>query len=352
MGDSPRTSSPPARRQADDTAPTEAPPPATLFKQKVKWSLDFIGVEKDDNFVRACVFEDLDTSYVRGDDGGDGVLGELDETERETTGRVEAEAFQDGLRDDIISVDDVFRQEVDKATDSFVQASIPVAESLEEDGLLRREGDLDARRAKGRKQPEVIDLEKVAVEGMTNAQSQADVDENLTVGVKQRATGETVRFGQLFSSIEQADAFCRSYHSPLCQLPGMAKNCLLMLCCAPSSAMPRRKLSSESKGKKSATRGEGGECDEGCEGGGDEVDSLEATSKSVKRPQGSRASTFFTTEGCHGMVQVSALALSPCSTPLPSRLAARPCPHGLTPHPHHDPASGAVHQSVIFARRR
>lgn len=47
-------------------------------------------------------------------------MGELDKTERETAGRVEAEAFQEGLRDDILIVDDVFRGEVDKATDAFV----------------------------------------------------------------------------------------------------------------------------------------------------------------------------------------------------------------------------------------
>ena len=136
-GGSARPSTLPPRTQADHPAPPEAPPPATLFKQKVRWSLDFLGVKKDDGFVRACVFEDLDTSHVKGDDGGDGVLGELDETGRETAGRVEAEAFQEGLRDDILFNDDVIRGEVDKASDAFVAASIRAAESLEEEGVLR-----------------------------------------------------------------------------------------------------------------------------------------------------------------------------------------------------------------------
>jgi hypothetical protein len=242
---SPRPPTPPARRQAEDAAP----PPDTLFKQKVRWSLDFLGVEKDDGFVRACVFEDLDTSHVRGDDGGDGVLGELDETDRETAGRVEADAFEEGLRDDILLNNDVFRGEVDKAADDFVAASIPAAESLEEDGIVRC----------GQKAV-TIDLEKVAVDGATKAESRADGDEELAVGVKPRSTGETVRFGQLFPSIELADAFCRSYHSPLCQVAGMAKNSRLMVCCATSSAMPRRVQHK----RKRATGGDGG----GGDGGG------------------------------------------------------------------------------------
>ena len=155
-----------------------------MFTQKVRWSLDFLGTRKDDGFVRACVFEELDASHVKGDDGGDGVLGELDETGRETAGRVEAEAFQEGLRDDILFNDDVIRGEVDKASDAFVAASIRAAESLEEEGVLR-----------GRKKVATIDLEKVAVEGATSLESKADVDEELAVGMEPRASGETVRFG-------------------------------------------------------------------------------------------------------------------------------------------------------------
>ena len=307
----------PPRTQADHPALSEAPPPATLFKQKVRWSLDFLGVKKDDGFVRACVFEELDASHVKGDDGGDGFLGELDETGRETAGRVEAEAFQEDLRDDILFNDDVIRGEVDKASDAFVAASIRAAESLEEEGVLR-----------GRKKVATIDLEKVAVEGATSLESKADVDEELAVDIAPRASGETVRFGQLFPTIELADAFCRSNHSPMCQVSGIKSNSRVMVCCALSSAMPRRTLASERK-RKRATGGEGGEGDD------DEDDPSEGASARAKRPQGSRAETFFREKGCHGMVQVCALACLPCATPR-SRTCIADMHRGLAPRPHHD----------------
>ena len=157
------------------------------------------------------------------------------------------------------------------------------------------------------------------------------------MGIAPRASGETVRFGQLFQTIELADAFCRSYHSPMCQVPGMKPNSRVMVCCATSSAMPRRTLSSERKWK-SATGGEGGEGGEGGKGGegdDDEVDPSEGAAARAKRPQGSRAETFFNAEGCHGMVQVCALARLPCATPR-SRTCIADMHGGLAPRPHHD----------------
>ena len=146
----PQSSTPLPSNQAEDHAPPEEVP-ATLYKQKVRWSLDFLGAKKDDSFERACEFEDLDTSRVKGENTED-LSGELDETDKETASRVEGEAFDVGLQDDVLFNNDVLKGEVDRATDDFVAESIQAAETLEEDDVLPQE----ARPRGGKRQAEAV----------------------------------------------------------------------------------------------------------------------------------------------------------------------------------------------------
>ena len=130
-------SSPATPRQGGAKASSQMPPeepPATIIGRKVKWALDFLGAEKGDDFHRHRVLEDLDTGHVKGDEGK-GLSGELDETNAQTMARVEAEAFQEGLRDDVMFYGDVTRTEVEKVREDFVVASIPAAEELEVEGV-------------------------------------------------------------------------------------------------------------------------------------------------------------------------------------------------------------------------
>ena len=90
-------------------------------------------------------------------------------------------------------------------------------------------------------------MQEVAVQDVCSQEDKAAQQEELAVRVAPRATGETVQFGMHFPTLQSADAFCRSYHSPLCQVPGMSNNVRVLTCCALNSAMPRRNFKSENK---------------------------------------------------------------------------------------------------------
>ena len=144
-------STPRERTGHKDRATPEAVP-STIYKQKVRWSLDFLDSSND--LHRASVFEELDASLVKGD-VTDGLSGVLDETEKAHASRVEEEAFQVGHQDDILFNNDVVRREVEKASDAFVMDSIQVAETLEEEDVVLEE----SRPRGGKRKAATMDLE-------------------------------------------------------------------------------------------------------------------------------------------------------------------------------------------------
>ena len=337
----PQSSTPLPSNQAEDHAAPPRQVPATLYKKKVKWILDFFRAQNGGRFERSCVHDDLDTSRVKGEHTEGLFSGELDETDKETAARVEEEAFTAGHQDDALFSDDVLKAEVEKTTDAFVAESVQVAETLQQDVLCQ-----EARPRRGKRKAEsMLDLEEAAVLGMCNLESMADGEAELAEHVAPRATGETVKFGQHFSTVGTADAFCRSYHSPLMLMPGHAPGTRLFLCCAPSSAMPRRKLSSERKRSRVTNLEEAeileGDLDEEVEEGeGEGEEEVEKRGKKgVKARVGARAGTYFNAEGCHGMVQVCA----PADT---HRALASRAHHTSTTH-----AVGAASQDGLFAAR-
>ena len=122
---------------------------------------------------------------------------------------------------------------------------------------------------------------------MCAQEDRADQQEEFAAHLAPRATGETVQFGMHFATLQSADAFCRSYHSPLCQVPGMSNNVRVMTCCALNSAMPRRNFKSENK------RGRDADID----GIDDDPEFAgQAKARETKQPKGHRAQAFFNNE--------------------------------------------------------
>lgn len=284
-------------------------PPATFFKGKVRWSLDVLSDGKGDKPRRSCCLFDLDTSHVKGDwSEGEGLSGELDESATDTDARVQSQAWEQGQESDVLFPNDVFRQEVSKTAEDFVAGSIPAGEELERDGVVETEaacegdGPNPGRRQK-KKEKVVIDLENMIQDGFARHEARADNEEELSAGATLRASGDVMRFGMSFGSKNNADAICRSLHSPVTMVPGMSEGTLCFCCCAPASARGRRTLASEKKM----------EAVEGAEGD-------ERADPQAKKSHGARAEDFFKADGCHGMVQARA---PPCLRASPDALASR-----------------------------
>lgn len=106
-------------------------PPATLFSRRVKWSCSSIATGLSEaTAVRSIEFENLDTSQVKGDDD-DERLDELD-TYREFCARVEQGASETGLQDNLLFLNDVLKDQVDKATEAFIAESVQLVEACDD----------------------------------------------------------------------------------------------------------------------------------------------------------------------------------------------------------------------------
>ena len=118
----------PAPPQAGDRAGgASQAPPQTLFKQKVKWSWASYAGERGAQRVRLLSWDGNDTSRVRGDDSE-----EPPETDRQRNARVDEEAHQSGLQEDLLLHDnDIVREQVRKAADGFVADSVLMAEEVD-----------------------------------------------------------------------------------------------------------------------------------------------------------------------------------------------------------------------------
>ena len=107
-------------------------PPLTLFKQKIRWSCASYAGDQGAKTVRLLTWEGTDVSRVKGDDSE-----EPPETDREWNARIAEEANKSGLQEELLLHDnDVVREQVKKATDTFVADSVFMAEE-EDDGLYR-----------------------------------------------------------------------------------------------------------------------------------------------------------------------------------------------------------------------
>ena len=116
-----------------DSEAQRAAAPATLYRERVKWSWDSVASLFDEaGAVRSVNFDNLDTSEVKGDDD-DERMDQL-ETERETCARVEQGASESGLQDDLLAANDVLKHQVEKATDAFVAESVQLVEACEDAG--------------------------------------------------------------------------------------------------------------------------------------------------------------------------------------------------------------------------
>ena len=122
----PAPSSPPPSPQAGTASEARQAPPDTLFKQKVKWSWhSFAGAFG----VRLFSWDGNDTTRVKGDDGE-----EPAETDLQRDARVDDEAHLTGLQDDLVRYDnDVVREQVGAASDSFMEESLKLVEEDELD---------------------------------------------------------------------------------------------------------------------------------------------------------------------------------------------------------------------------
>ena len=101
-----------------------------MGKQKVKWSWASYAGGSFGVRVRLFSWDGNDTSRVKGDDNEG-----PPETDRQRETRVDREAHLTGLQDDLLRHDnDVVREQVGAASDSFMANSLKVVE--EESGLL------------------------------------------------------------------------------------------------------------------------------------------------------------------------------------------------------------------------
>ena len=99
-------------------------PPDTLYKAKVRWSWHSF----EGSFgVRLFSWEGNDTSRVKGDDGE-----EPAETDMQRIARVDEQSHLTGLQDDLVRCDnDVAREQVGAASDSFMEESLKLVEEDE-----------------------------------------------------------------------------------------------------------------------------------------------------------------------------------------------------------------------------
>ena len=123
----PAPSPPPPSPQADRASGARQAPPETISKQKVKWSWASYAGGSFGVVVRLFSWDGNDTSRVKGDDNE-----EPAETDRQREARVDEQAHLTGLQDDLVRCDnDVAREQVGAASDSFMEESLKLVEEDE-----------------------------------------------------------------------------------------------------------------------------------------------------------------------------------------------------------------------------
>ena len=123
----PAPSSPPPSPQADRASGARQAPPETISKQKVKWSWASYTGGSFGVVVRLFSWDGNDTSRVKGDDNE-----EPAETDRQRDARVDEQAHLTELQDDLLRCDnDVVREQVGAAADSFMENTLKMVEENE-----------------------------------------------------------------------------------------------------------------------------------------------------------------------------------------------------------------------------
>jgi len=113
------SSPPPSPQVGRGVSGAHRAPPTTLFKQRVRWSWASFAGGRGGSGVKLFSWEDNDTTRVKGDDDE-----AAPESEQQTIARVDEQANQTGLQEDLLrSVNDVVREQVGAASDSFMEAS-------------------------------------------------------------------------------------------------------------------------------------------------------------------------------------------------------------------------------------
>ena len=121
----PAPSSPPPSPQADRASVAHQAPPETMCKQRVKWSWASYAGERGAQSIRLFSLDSNGNSRVK----GDGDSEEPPESDRQWEARIDEQAHQTGLQDDLLRYDnDVVREQVVAATDAFIKDSLLVAE--------------------------------------------------------------------------------------------------------------------------------------------------------------------------------------------------------------------------------
>ena len=96
--------------------------PDTLFMSRVKWSWGLLVGAGANACIQSLTFDQHDTSAVKGD--GDDFAEDLAETEKEACARVEEAAHINGLQEDLLFVNDVMKQQVAQAAETFMTDSV------------------------------------------------------------------------------------------------------------------------------------------------------------------------------------------------------------------------------------
>ena len=135
----PAPSSPPPSPQADRANVAHQAPPETMCKQRIKWSWASYTGEHGAQSVRLFSWDSNGNSRVKGDDSE-----EPPESDSQWGARIDEQAHQTGLQDDLLRYDnDVVREQVVAATDAFIEDSLLVSEEEERDlleGVLGTKG--------------------------------------------------------------------------------------------------------------------------------------------------------------------------------------------------------------------
>ena len=123
----PAPSSPPPSPQADRDSGARQAPPETISKQKIKWSWASYTGEHGAQSVRLFSWDSNGNSRVKGDDSE-----EPPESDSQWGARIDEQAHQTGLQDDLLQYDnDVVREQVVAATEAFIKDSLLVSEEDE-----------------------------------------------------------------------------------------------------------------------------------------------------------------------------------------------------------------------------
>jgi hypothetical protein len=111
------------------------PPPPTMIRPRVRWSFDFLSrAAADDPPVRKTLCQEHETGNVKGDDllNSDMLSGDLLETNSEMITRVEVQAYEGGLGDELVTFvnNDITQLELARATEAFEHQSKEVLSQL------------------------------------------------------------------------------------------------------------------------------------------------------------------------------------------------------------------------------